>query len=54
VYRKINPLGKISALQDGELTTCDSPVICEYLEDAFPQPALYPDNAVDKAKARWY
>ncbi len=54
VYRKINPLEKIPTLQDGELTICDSTVICEYLEDAYPGSALYPDNAVDKAKARWY
>ena len=53
-YRKINPLGKIPTLQDGDLTLCDSTVICEYLEDTYPQPALYPDNSVDKAQARWY
>ena len=54
VYRKINPLGKIPTLQDGELTICDSTVICEYLEDAYTRPALYPANAADRAKARWY
>ena len=53
-YRKINPLGKIPSLQDGELTLCDSTVICEYLEDSHPQPPLYPANSVDKARARWY
>ncbi len=53
-YRKINPLGKIPALQDGELTLCDSTVICEYLEDAYPQAPLYPADNVDKAKARWF
>ena len=52
-YRKINPLGKIPTLQDGELTVCDSTVICEYLEEAYPQPALYPAQAADRAKARW-
>lgn len=52
-YRKINPLGKIPTLQDGDLTICDSTVICEYLEDAYPSPPLYPDNSADKARARW-
>ena len=52
-YRKINPLGKIPTLQDGDLTICDSTVICEYLEDTYPQPPLYPGNNVDKARARW-
>lgn len=52
-YRKINPLGKIPTLQDGDLIICDSTVICEYLEDAYPQPPLYPGNSTDKARARW-
>ena len=53
-YRKINPLGKIPTLQDGDLTLCDSTVICEYLEDTYPQSPLYPHNSADKARARWY
>jgi glutathione S-transferase len=53
-YRKINPLGKIPTLQDGDLTVCDSTVICEYLEDVYPQAPLYPSNNADKAKARWF
>jgi glutathione S-transferase len=53
-YRKLNPLGKIPTLQDGDLTLCDSTVICEYLEDSYPRPRLYPDNNVDKARARWF
>lgn len=53
-YRKINPLGKIPTLQVGDLTICDSTVICEYLEDAHPQPPLYPQRIEDRALARWY
>lgn len=53
-YLKISPLGKIPALEDGELVVSDSTVICEYLEDAYPQPALYPADPVRKARARWY
>lgn len=53
-YRKINPLGKIPTLQDGDLTICDSTVICEYLEDTYPQTPLYPHNSADKARARWF
>jgi glutathione S-transferase len=52
-YRKINPLGKIPTLQDGDLTICDSTVICEYLEEAYPQLPLYPSNPADRARARW-
>jgi glutathione S-transferase len=53
-YLKINPLGKVPTLVDGDLTLGDSKVICQYLEDAYPEPALYPRDVADKAMARWY
>ncbi|MBT4522083.1 MAG: glutathione S-transferase family protein [Halieaceae bacterium] len=53
-YLKINPLGKVPTLVDGDLTLGDSKVICQYLEDAHPEPALYPQNVAEKAMARWY
>jgi glutathione S-transferase len=53
-YLRINPLGKIPTLQEGDLTICDSTVICEYLEDTCPEPALYPADPADRARARWY
>lgn len=53
-YLKINPLGKVPTLVDGDLTLGDSKVICRYLENAYPEPALYPENISDRAKADWY
>lgn len=53
-YLKINPLGKIPTLQEGDLTICDSTVICEYLEETCPEPPLYPADPADRARARWY
>lgn len=52
-YRKINPIGKIPALEldDGGILV-ESEVICEYLEDAFPTPSLRPANLRDRAQAR--
>ncbi|CAA0080507.1 putative GST-like protein YibF [Zhongshania aliphaticivorans] len=52
-FFKISPLGKIPALQDGDLNLCDSSVICEYLEDNYPDIPTYPTDAKTKAKARW-
>ena len=52
-YKKISPLGKIPALQDGDLNLCDSTVICEYLEDSYPDNPIYPTDPKQKAKARW-
>jgi len=53
-YRKISPLGKIPAFQDGDKTLADSSVIIAYLERTHPQPALYPSDAYDYARALWY
>jgi glutathione S-transferase len=53
-YLKINPLGKVPALVDDDLTLCDSKVICQYLEDAYPEVALYPKNPKARARAHWY
>jgi glutathione S-transferase len=52
-FEKISPLGKIPALQDGDASICDSTVICEYLDDAYPQCPVYPSDPKDKAHARW-
>ena len=52
-FKKISPLGKIPALKDGDITVCDSTVICEYLEDNYPDQPVYPAGPASKAQARW-
>ena len=52
-YYKISPLGKIPAFEDGDLTLCDSTVICEYLEEQYPEVPLRPNNPADRGHARW-
>lgn len=53
-YLKVNPLAKVPTLVDGDLTLGDSKVICRYLERAYPEPALYPEDIADNAMADWY
>ncbi|WP_051785781.1 glutathione S-transferase family protein [Endozoicomonas numazuensis] len=53
-FEKISPLKRIPALEDGEVKLADSTIICEYLEDRYPDVALYPTDPVLKAKARWF
>jgi len=53
-YRKISPLGKIPAFQDGDRTLADSSVIIAYLEKTHPQPALYPSDPYEYARALWF
>jgi len=52
-FTKLNPLRRIPVLVDGDLVLTDSTVICEYLEDLKPDPAVYPRDLRDRARARW-
>lgn len=47
-----NPKGQVPVFMDGGLVLYDSTVIVEYLEDAYPTPALFPKNPQDKARCR--
>ena len=40
-------------LIDGDFVTSDSTVICEYLDEAYPQHPLLPADAKDRGRARW-
>ena len=48
----VNPRAEVPALVDGDFSLYDSTVICEYLEDRYPEPALYPEDARLRAKCR--
>lgn len=47
-----NPKGQVPVLVDGDLSLFDSTVILEYLEDAYPEPPLYPHDARERARCR--
>jgi glutathione S-transferase len=51
-FKKINPNAQVPALDhDGKIIT-ESTVICEYLEDVFPDTPLRPDDLYDRAQMR--
>lgn len=52
-YKSISPLNKIPAFEDGDTAMCDSSVICEYLEEQYPDIPLRPNTAALRAKSRW-
>ncbi|MEL1264656.1 glutathione S-transferase family protein [Pseudoxanthomonas putridarboris] len=52
-FSRLSPLRRIPVLRDGDLVLNDSTVICEYLQDRFPRPSLYPVDPLQRAKARW-
>src|SRR5208283_3337819 len=52
-FSQMSPPRRIPVLIDNDATLADSSVICQYIEDRYPQPAVYPANIVDRARARW-
>ena len=53
-FKKMSPLGKVPAFKDDLLTISDSSVICEYLDERYPEIYLRPKGIVERARCRWY
>ncbi|HEX7038200.1 MAG TPA: glutathione S-transferase family protein [Pseudomonadales bacterium] len=52
-YERISPLKKIPAMEHDGFTVSDSSVICEYLEEVFPDVPLRPADPRQRATARF-
>jgi glutathione S-transferase len=52
-FERLSPLRRIPVLIDGDLSLCDSSVICAYLDEAYGGHPLFPSSARDRARARW-
>jgi glutathione S-transferase len=52
-FRAISPAGKIPAFIDGDIQIADSSVICEYLDEAYPEIPVMPSSPGDRARSRW-
>ena len=53
-FEAISPLRKIPAFVDDQLTISDSSVICEYLDERYPEPYLRPAELAQRARCRWF
>jgi glutathione S-transferase len=51
-YLKINPMGKVPALTDGDAALGEAAAICTYIADRYPETRLAPDS-VDPIRARY-
>ncbi len=51
-FLKLNPIGKMPALDVGGYCIPESTIICAYLEDTHPQKPGLPKDPVDRAKSR--
>lgn len=52
-YLTVNPMGKVPALRHGAAVVTETPAICAYLADAFPQAGLAPPHS-DRMRAPYY
>jgi glutathione S-transferase len=48
----LNPKRQVPVLVDGDVVVYDSTVVLEYLEDRYPDPPLYPRDAIARARCR--
>ena len=53
-YQSINPQGVVPALVDGDVRIGQSLAIIDYLEERYPEPALYPQSIETRAFARQF
>ena len=51
-YLKLNPNATVPTLVHDGRAVYESSIICEYLDEAFPGPALMPSTPLDRAEAR--
>jgi len=51
-YAGISAMRRIPAISDNGFNLAESSAICEYIDDCYPGPALYPASIQAKAKAR--
>jgi glutathione S-transferase len=52
-FTRLSPVRRVPVLIDDAVRLADSTVICEYLEERHPAPALFPRGAAARARARW-
>jgi glutathione S-transferase len=52
-FARVSPVRRIPVLVDDSVTLADSSVICEYLDERYPEPRLFPQGAQHRARARW-
>ena len=51
-FVEASPRAEVPALVDGKVRVFDSTIILEYLDDAYPDPAMRPTTAAERARVR--
>jgi glutathione S-transferase len=53
-FSEISPLRRIPVLRHGDFILPDSSAIVQYLEELCPEPPVFPGDARERARARWF
>jgi glutathione S-transferase len=53
-WGEISPIGKVPAIVDTDTVLSDSSVICEYLEERYPDKPILPKDPAQRARCLWY
>lgn len=53
-YLKLNPLGVVPTLVHSDKAVIESSIICEYLDDSFPEVSLSPDDPYARSQMRFW
>jgi glutathione S-transferase len=53
-FQRLSPLRRIPVLIDGDFHVSDSSVICAYVDETCAGHPLFPADAKDRARARWF
>ena len=53
-YLKLNPLGVVPTLVHDGKPVIESSIICEYLEDTYPDVRLRPENSYERSRMRYW
>jgi glutathione S-transferase len=52
-FSQLNPLRRVPVFIDDDVSVSDSTVVCEYLDERYPDPPLLPNSPAVRARARW-
>jgi len=52
-FERVSPLRRIPVLIDDRIALADSTIICEYLDERYPNPPLLPRETELRARSRW-
>lgn len=53
-YLRLNPLGVVPTLTHNDQPVIESSIICEYLDDSFPEVPLKPDDPWQRSRMRFW